>query len=259
MQKIRRNMHIVDTPMKKRDNAGEIVANELDISPAEVVTEKGTQDQCLITPDAGEKADEPTVDQHIEVAIGNDILDGGDDDNGGCDEEEVTTRQKRYADEKTKGDTKSHLGTVLITIGAVLITLGLVLVVAGAFIHPKGSLSWQQTSQYEVPDGMLQDQAGADPTTSIAYIYDVEPDDEPYAVEYHAIARYDSLFAGGERDLYNEISASGNEITFKEWASDNSSVSKGDVNNFRKIDVHLPAEAKKSIDSITQDISAAEQ
>ena len=145
----------------------------------------------------------------------------------------------------------------MIVIGIAMLGAAL-FIAAGGIFSPQGQLEWRQVAQYEVPDGMLQDGGSAGNDTSLTYLYDVAEGQEPYAVEYHAFASYnDSLLPIADKDLYEQEAAREDGTTFKQWAAE-SGVTRGDVTNFRKIDIHLPAEAKQSVDALAAASSGSE-
>lgn len=124
--------------------------------------------------------------------------------------------------------------------GIVLVCLGIaMLICAGAFfasslLSQSSTIKMTQLSQYAVPDGMLQEGA-MDTATDVIYIYDLSPEDAPYAIESHAII--DGLF--GTTDLYEQWDG---EKMFEQEREGNTI--SGDVSNYRKIVIHLPSEAK---------------
>lgn len=147
------------------------------------------------------------------------------------------------------GFLSQNLGVILIVIGVAMLGAAL-FIAAGGILSSQGQLEWHQVAQYEVPDGMLQDGGSTGSDTSLTYLYDVSDGQEPYAVEYHAFVSYDdSLLPTADKDLYEQKTAREDGTTFKQWAAE-SDVIRGDVTNFRKIDIHLPAEAKQSVDAL---------
>lgn len=124
-------------------------------------------------------------------------------------------------------------GTILILVGVLLIVLAGVFFASSIFSSPS-SVRYAETARYDVPDGLLQE-GTVDSATDVVYLYDMDDDATPYAVEYHAMEK--GPF--GEKDLYGEWDGSSD---FREGTRGDEVAL--DVSNYRKIIVHLPAEAK---------------
>lgn len=124
-------------------------------------------------------------------------------------------------------------GTLLILVGVLLIVLAGVFFASSIFSSPS-SVRYAETARYDVPDGLLQE-GTVDSATDVVYLYDLDDGVTPYAVEHHAMEK--GLL--GERDLYSEWDGSSD---FREGARGDEVAL--DVSNYRKIIVHLPAEAK---------------
>lgn len=136
---------------------------------------------------------------------------------------------------KSLKQTKStrRKGTVLICFGVLLLILAGVFFASSLMSAPK-SVYAVESNRYDVPDGLLQE-GTVDSATNVVYLYDLEGDSVPYAVEYHAVEK--GLL--GEEDLYESWNG---EDTFDD-ATKGEDVAL-DVQNFRKIVVHLPEEAR---------------
>lgn len=124
-------------------------------------------------------------------------------------------------------------GTILICIGIVLLVIAGAFFVSNLLFAPKNIYSIE-SQRYDVPDGLLQEGA-VDSATNVVYLYDIDNDATPYAIDYHAVEK--GLF--GEKDLYESWDG---ETTFASKTDGNKVAA--DVQNFRKIVVHLPEEAK---------------
>lgn len=124
-------------------------------------------------------------------------------------------------------------GTILILVGVLLIVLAGVFFASSIFSSPS-SVRYAETTRYDVPDGLLQE-GTVDSATDVVYLYDLDDGATPYAVEHHAMEK--GLL--GERDLYSEWDGSSD---FREGTRGDEVAL--DVNNYRKIIVHLPSEAK---------------
>lgn len=124
-------------------------------------------------------------------------------------------------------------GTILILIGVLLIVLAGVFFASSIFSSPS-SVRYAETARYDVPDGLLQE-GTVDSATDVVYLYDLDDGATPYAVEHHAMEKG----AFGEKDLYGEWDGSSD---FREGTRGDEVAL--DVSNYRKIIVHLPAEAK---------------
>lgn len=124
-------------------------------------------------------------------------------------------------------------GIILICLGVIMLLAAGIFCAHALFSNPS-TITMTQLAQYEVPDGMLQE-GTIDSGTDVLYVYDLDADDVPYAVESHATVS--GLF--GTTDLYEKWDG---EKAFSEELTGNSA--SGDATNYRKIVIHLPDEAK---------------
>lgn len=149
---------------------------------------------------------------------------------------DISVKQERYESMETKKSAKprkSRLGLALIALGVACVIAAVLFCISSA-INGEREVTMQETSTYEVPDGLLVD-GTIDSATNVVYLYDLSGDEAPYAVEYHAVA--DGAF--GNDDLYEKWDGEESfDIASRKYKNN------GNASNFREIEVHLPAEAR---------------
>lgn len=171
------------------------------------------------------------------------------DDNGDDAPRSIDDVVASMNERKARNSKLGWIGTMLVAVGVTLIIAAIVFILASTLYAKSGVLAWEKVSSYEVPDGLLQGQDIGD-DTSVTYLYDVPDDGSAYAVEYHAVARYEGALAGDE-DLYvtyvEDASDGEDAPIFQDMLQGKPNVKKSGVTNYRRIDIHLPIAAKKGI------------
>lgn len=161
-------------------------------------------------------------------------------------------KQKTSYKKQNKGMSKIVM-IVLLAILLVLISAIYFIFFGGYKTTLKKDLAWEQFDTYPVPDGLLQSAEPENDYTEVIYLFDVADNEEPYAVEQHAVLSYDFFGEEEKIDIGEEVDKKSGHVKTEDIISSYGNVQHNVDSPAEKairIEVHLPEEAREYVSTL---------